>query len=66
MTHGRRRARPVVILLRWRYTITLVVLVLALSPLVVRGIVKAHDCTARGGIPTRGAGCAAPLDDPTP
>ena len=56
---GRRRAVRVVVL-RWRYTLaTLVVLVAVLAALVYR-LEADHACRDLGGVPVRG-GCAQPV-----
>lgn len=45
---------------RYRHTIALVVVLLACAAVITHGIIRDHDCTQRGGVPTRN-GCAARL-----
>lgn len=59
MTRGRHR-RVVILVLRWRYTIaTLAVLVVVLAALVYR-LEADRACRNLGGVPVRG-GCAQPV-----
>lgn len=60
MTRGRRRARPVVLVIRWRYTLATLLVLLVIAGAALYRLEADHACRDRGGIPVRG-GCAQPV-----